>query len=419
MSDLRRALALFNSKQYAAALPQLQAALLQSEQKPGGPTSAATAGILFNIGYCCQQQSDYRIAAEYYRRAAAISNYGVEHRFLASLNAAKAFLRVSVYAEAENQLNSSLSMIDAESAAGTTAPTLLKVHRAEVLALSANILVATGRYSETLPRYEENLAYYESIGDTEHMIDCLIGLGTVYFHQGLPDKALAMGQNAHSLCPRSAESLVNLSSLLSNVNLLDEALECAQKALACEERENGKNTANYITFLLQIGSGYLKLDQPDVALSWYHQARAGFEKLKLTTTVHFGLLLNSIGAAYLCTNRLKEALAYYTRAESVYHGVLPPDHPSITACMRDIATANAALGNTDAADAAAAAAASSARRSQVQCAAAGCPRKLKADGTPLDQCGGCKRCYYCSKACQTADWKSGHKAECKTLSGET
>ena len=84
--------------------------------------------------------------------------------------------------------------------------------------------------------------------------------------------------------------------------------------------------------------------------------------------------------------------------------------------MRNIAVLNALRGNSDAAAVATAAAALTARRSQVQCAAAGCPRKLKADGTPLDYCGGCKRCFYCSKACQSADWKAGHKAECKTLS---
>ena len=78
--------------------------------------------------------------------------------------------------------------------------------------------------------------------------------------------------------------------------------------------------------------------------------------------------------------------------------------------MHNISVVNARLGNVDAA--AAAAAASATRRSQVQCAALCCPRKLKADGTSLDQCGGC---YYCSKACQTADWKAGHKAECKAL----
>ena len=82
--------------------------------------------------------------------------------------------------------------------------------------------------------------------------------------------------------------------------------------------------------------------------------------------------------------------------------------------MRNIAAVNALLGNVDAATTAAAAAAVNARRSQVQCAGPDCPCKIKADGSPLDQCGGRKRCYYCSKACQTADWKAGHKAECKS-----
>ena len=125
----------------------------------------------------------------------------------------------------------------------------------------------------------------------------------------------------------------------------------------------------------------------------------------------------NIGAAYAEKNRLSDALAHFTRAEAIYRGTLPLDHPSITDCMRNISVVNARLGNVDAAAAAAAAAASAARRSQVQCAAADCPRKVKADGSPLDQCGGCKRCYYCSKACQTADWKAGHKMECKEQRG--
>ena len=73
---------------------------------------------------------------------------------------------------------------------------------------------------------------------------------------------------------------------------------------------------------------------------------------------------------------------------------------------------NVALGNVESAERASSEAKTASRRSQMQCAAAGCPRKLKADGSSLDQCGGCKRCYYCSKACHPADWKAGHKAEC-------
>ena len=118
----------------------------------------------------------------------------------------------------------------------------------------------------------------------------------------------------------------------------------------------------------------------------------------------------NIGGVYAPTNNLSEALSHFNRAEATYWGAYPPDHPAITACMEDIAAVHVALGNVDAA-----AAATNARRSQVQCAAAGCPRKVKADGTPLDQCGGCKRCYNGSKACQTADWKAGHKAVCMEL----
>ena len=127
----------------------------------------------------------------------------------------------------------------------------------------------------------------------------------------------------------------------------------------------------------------------------------------------------NIGVDHKRTNNLSEALVHCARAIAIFREVLPPDHPGITLCMNNIADVNAALGNFDDAAAATAAAASTARRSQVQCAAGGCPRKLKADGTPLDQCGGCKRCYYCSRGCQTAHWKAGHKAECKELRGGT
>ena len=36
----------------------------------------------------------------------------------------------------------------------------------------------------------------------------------------------------------------------------------------------------------------------------------------------------------------------------------------------------------------------------------------------MDRCGVCNRCYYCSKACQTAHWMAGPNAECKALSGK-
>ena len=88
-------------------------------------------------------------------------------------------------------------MIDTESTNGTTAPTLLERHRALILALSAESLKASGRYSEDL--YEESAAYYESIADTEKWAKCLIGLGLIFVRQGLSEKALATAQRAKSL----------------------------------------------------------------------------------------------------------------------------------------------------------------------------------------------------------------------------
>ena len=112
-----------------------------------------------------------------------------------------------------------------------------------------------------------------------------------------------------------------------------------------------------------------------------------------------------------------ETISYSTRAMAIYHDMLPRDHPLIASCMRNISICHAKLGNANAAAAAVQAAAVQARRSQVQCAAAGCPRKVKVDGSSLDQCSGCKRTHYCSVVCQSADWKAGagHKAECKAL----
>ena len=198
MSDLRRAVALFNSEQYAAALPLFKAALRQSEQQPGGP-SAQTAGILYRIGCCCFAQSEFRAAAEYCRHAVSISNLAFEERLQASLMAAHALRNMNDFAEVESQIKASLSIIDTERLAGTTAPAVLKAHRAEILALSAKCLSETGRYSETLPLYEEIMTYYESIGNAELLVECLTGLGEIYIAQGLSDKALAMARRAQTL----------------------------------------------------------------------------------------------------------------------------------------------------------------------------------------------------------------------------
>ena len=114
MSDVRRAIALYDSKQYAIALPLFQAVLRRCEQKPDGASSAETASLVFKIGYCYDKLSDFLIAAGHFRRAAATSNSCFENRIRASNNAVQAFYDIGDYAETETQTNISISMIDVE-----------------------------------------------------------------------------------------------------------------------------------------------------------------------------------------------------------------------------------------------------------------------------------------------------------------
>ena len=76
---------------------------------------------------------------EHNRRAAVINSYGFEDRVRESLNAVIAVRELNEFTEEiDAQINNTLSMIDAEAAGGTTAPTSLKVHRAKALAVSAS-----------------------------------------------------------------------------------------------------------------------------------------------------------------------------------------------------------------------------------------------------------------------------------------
>ena len=240
-------------------------------------------------------------------------------------------------------------MIDAEAAAGTTAPAILKKLRADTLLISADCLLVAGRFSEALPLCEENAAYYESIGDTPKVIDCLIQLGLIFFQLGLSDKALAVARRVQSLTPRDAHSLVQLGYLLDSLKLHGEALTCAHKALECEEKGSGKNTLRYAGILERIGTGYSYLDQFDATLSRFHRARSVREAL----FNYYGRLWTTATQHRNCLRANKESL----RCAGALHS----------------------------------------RRGSLPC--------------------GCKRCYYCSKARHTADWKAGHKTECNALRG--
>ena len=128
----------------------------------------------------------------------------------------------------------------------------------------------------------------------------------------------------------------------------------------------------------------------------------------------------NIGVVYFKQGKYAEALKNFDAGRALLMQYLPPDHPQLEWCFQLTSNANFLLGNEAAASATGALAKAAARRSQTQCAGPDCTSKLREDGAPLDVCVKCRRTFYCSKACQTADWKreGGHKAKCKALIAE-
>ena len=134
-----------------------------------------------------------------------------------------------------------------------------------------------------------------------------------------------------------------------------------------------------------------------------------------TNSVEYALVLLREGNDLLTSRQPSQALTSFRDSESLFRKLLPPGHPLLADALLGKWDALTAMGGGDGAVRAAEAAFFAVRRrSQAVCAGPGCVRKLGSDEF-LEQCAGCLRTYYCGKACQTADWKAGHKAECEEL----
>ena len=140
-----------------------------------------------------------------------------------------------------------------------------------------------------------------------------------------------------------------------------------------------------------------------------------FRDLGLTHSVPYANLLGCKSNALYHQRKYPEALACQQLNYNLQLLYLAPDHPKLAETLTGISACYSALGNYAAAADARSASTSVARRSQTHCSGPRCPRLVREDGAPLDQCAGCLRTYYCGVACQTADWKAGHKKECKAL----
>ena len=286
-----------------------------------------------------------------------------------------------------------------------------------------------GRTTEAIASYASALLLYERCGDEEGTIVTLGNLGAQYRHTGQFDEGLAVLQRAESMCTgtpggtaKYAAQLIKIltakGNILCSLGRTEEALDCDLDALKRKERRYGPHSVEAAVCLTNIGSVYFDRGDFTGAVDSYHRALAIYEGHGLQDSADFATLTMNLGSARMKLGDEDEALDHYERCLAIRRRLLPPDHPQIAGVLRNISAVNARLGRTAAATDAFAASTAVARRSQTACAGPGCARKLREDGAALDVCNNCRRTFYCGLACQKADWKAGHKAECRKLISE-
>ena len=152
-----------------------------------------------------------------------------------------------------------------------------------------------------------------------------------------------------------------------------------------------------------------------MAIASIESALSILESLSLKDGTRFAASTLARGRIHFAQDQHAQAPNDFRLCLSLYRKLMPPCHPSIARLLSGIAAVLSKLGRDAEAETFLDEAAALKRRSQTACSGPGCPRKLREDGAPLDVCVKCKCTFYCGKACQTADWKASHRAECKAL----
>ena len=293
-------------------------------------------------------------------------------------------------------------------------------------------LAKLGRLAESLLAHNSALATLRLLGHRElDIVRTLSELSGNFRALGRYDDALRYAQEAEALALAAPggetltflPQLTSISSALGGLFLhLDRPKEAIACYRLCKTRSirfyGGRSlqTAEATTDLGIALCGIRDLAGAEVQLraaeSIYRQR--GWSD-KTADELHLGM-----GQLMMRQGRYVVALDRYERSLAIMRTNLAPDNPRIAVVLDCIGAIHRRMDRPDAACTASAAATAIFRRSETFCTGPHCERPSREDGAPLEQCAGCLRTYYCSVACQTADWKrkGGHRAECKSLAAE-
>ena len=394
----------------------------------------------------------YPDAIAQFQEAAAHAECETTEGTLCMMTAHRMLARSHCYA---GNLPAALSTIlraleHASTLADGSRPSLVEHAQCEVL--HGQILEALDRLVEASLAKERALALFERAPDEAGAADLLADLGADYWDLGRLDDAeaafsraetfyasaspLAMSTHVSSL----ARCRSNKAGLLRQLCRFDEALACSLFAAAHFELQNGEYCVSVAEPLTGAAQTYIKLDRPDAALAALQRARLILEKRGDSNTFQMAVMLTifssalvSLGDFEAAQRDCEQAIAVYRvisgslrllcgtasrplqcvslgdfeaalrdceQAIAVYRVIVPPDHPNLTVALQIAASLQSMPGGNCVV---------------VHVCRGGVRAGKRADGAPLDQCAGCLRMSYCSVASHTADWKAGHKKECRAV----
>ncbi len=187
--------------------------------------------------------------------------------------------------------------------------------------------------------------------DTEHFATTLLNTATAYSAAGDYAQALRFYRQAvqiyERLLPaedyRWAGLYNNMSIMLEKAGENREAVDCAKKALAIIEKQEG-NEAQTATTLTNLALVYFKLSENEEAKSCLSRAITLFEQGEGAPNEHYSGALAGMGEAYFRDGEYEKSLDIYERAledvkqhygENMSYGILCENCAAVCRAMGD------------------------------------------------------------------------------------
>jgi tetratricopeptide (TPR) repeat protein len=273
-----------------------------------------------------------------------------------------------------------------------------------------------GRYRDALKLQQECLEYQKRYLEDDHpdveltmqaMVQTYSNLDRHEECLVLAKRVLAMREKRYPRDhPRMISSLGDVALAYDSVGRYKEGLELNLEVLALRRRVFGPNHPELLFTMNNTAQSYTHLNMTAEAISMFEDVLATTKRIHPPYHPNVSKALNGLAAAYAKVGRFHEAIPLFEQSLTLLQRTMPSDHEYISQTMKMISLCYRMVGDTKKAR--------EVKRDTsgyYTCGHAMCKVPLIED--ELLTCSGCKKVCYCSKKCQVAAWKGGHKKACK------